>query len=297
MIKLRAFNKIILCGIVLTPLVLSEITFACLTGNTFAYFSDVEYSTGNAITAGTWGNESRFLTISESKLTGNGEKLHGITLDVSGTQSVTIDKIQVWWNNSQDEASHLIEIKLDGKEFFDGSKSTGEIIDGTNYVLEGSSSAKLEFCFDSDVSNLAPFTISIIMGDGSVKSVVTDPKYRSDVPEISDGDSGASQVDQEAPVTDIEEGQAEEGQAQEKSVDSQESIPDTGEDQNSQEASTADLDGNQKEIQVGQEGSNTVQDVQKSVTDTGESQDIPETSTIDTEEDNQNAQETLLDEN
>lgn len=277
---MRAFNKIILFGMVLTPLVLSEITFACLTGNTFAYFSDVEYSTGNAITAGTWGNESRFITISESKLTGNGEKLHGITLDVSGTQSVTIDKIQVWWSNSQGDVSHLIEIKLDGKEFFSGSKSTGEVIDGTNYVLEGSSSTKLELYFDSDVSNLAPFTISIIMGDGSVKSIVTEPKYRSDVLETSGTDPESSQVEQEAPVTDIEEGQAEE-----ESVDSQESITDTGE-QDAQEASATDLEGNQEETQIGQEGSATVQDGQESATNAGESQDIPEISTIDAEKEN-----------
>jgi predicted ribosomally synthesized peptide with SipW-like signal peptide len=182
---MRAFNKIILFGMILTPLVLSEITFACLTGNTFAYFSDVEYSAGNTITAGTWGNESSFFVVSDSKLTGNGEKLHGITFDVNGIQNVTIDKFQVWWDSSQGDASHITKITIDGKEFFSGSKSVGEMVDGEDYLLEAGSSAKLDLYFDSDVSNLAPFTINVVMGDGSVKSFVTDPKYRSDDPEYS----------------------------------------------------------------------------------------------------------------
>jgi predicted ribosomally synthesized peptide with SipW-like signal peptide len=184
MIKMRAFNKIILFGMMITPLIFSQITFACLTGNTFAYFSDTASTAKNTITAG-WGNESSFLMVSDSKLTGNGEKLHGITFDVNGIQNVTIDKFQVWWDSSQGDASHIIKITIDGKEFFSGSKYVGEMVDGEDYLLEAGSSARLELYFDKDVSDLAPFTINVVMGDGSVKSFVTDPKYRSDDQEDS----------------------------------------------------------------------------------------------------------------
>lgn len=55
------------------------------------------------------------------------------------------------------------------------------------------------------------------------------------------------------------------------------------------------MEANQdEEIQVGQEGSNIVQDEQESVTDTGESHDIPEISTIDAEKENWDTQEALL---
>lgn len=179
MIKMRAFNKIILFGMMLIPLILSQITFACLTGNTFAYFSDTVSTTENTITTG-WSNESSFLMVSDnSKLTGSGEELYGITFKVNGIQNVTIDKFQVWWNFPQGDASHITKITINGKTFFSGNQSMGEMVDGEDYLLEAGSSAKLDIYFDKDVSDLAPFTINVVMGDGSVKSFVTDPKYRS----------------------------------------------------------------------------------------------------------------------
>ncbi|PAV13596.1 hypothetical protein ASJ81_17165 [Methanosarcina spelaei] len=236
---MRAFDKIILFGMMLTPLVLSEITFACLTDNTFAYFSDMEYSTGNTIKGGTWNNESSFLVVSDSKLTGNGEKLQGITLDVSDTQNVTIDKFQVWWDSTLEGSSHITSIGIDGNEFFSGSRSVGEIVDGEDYLLEAGSSAKLDLYFDSSVSNLAPFTINIVMNDGSVKSFVTGPKYHSDVTEIFKTNQESSQneqeVEQEVPLT-----EAEDSQAQAESVDRQEPVTNEEENQNTPEASTID---------------------------------------------------------
>ncbi|MCC4771429.1 hypothetical protein FXV91_15040 [Methanosarcina sp. DH2] len=154
-----------------------------MTENTFAYFYDVEYSAGNAMTAAVWDNEADHLIVSDSKLIENGEKLQGITFDVSGTQSVTIDKIQIWWDISKGDARSITEIKVHGKEFFTGSRKVGEVMDVENYVLGNDSSANLEFYFDSDIFSLAPFTINIIMGDGSVRSFVTDPKYRSNFQE------------------------------------------------------------------------------------------------------------------
>lgn len=275
---MRAFNKILLFGMVLTPLIFTGSTFACFT-NTFAYFSDVEYSTGNTITAGVWDSEADHLIVSDSKLTGNGEKLHGITLDISGTQSVTIDKIQVWWDISLGDAS-LTEIEIHGKEFFSGSKSAGEIVDVENYLLKAGSPAKLELYFDRDVSDLAPFTINIIMGDGSVKSFVTDPKYRSDVPKTSAENPEGSQDEQEAPVTDTEDGQEQEA-----------STIDVEEIREEETRERDNLDGQEVPVNLdGQEAPVTdieesqEQEVSTSITSKGESQDIPETSTVDTEE-------------
>lgn len=179
---MRAFNKIILYGMMLTYLILSGTPFNCLTENTFAYFHDVEYSTGNIMTAATWENEADRLIVSDSKLVGNGEKLLGITLDVSGTQSVTIDKVQIWWDIFRDDAGSITEIKVQGKEFLSDNRKIGEVMDMEDYVLGNGSSAKLEFYFDGNISG-APFTINIIMGDGSVRSFVTDPVYNSNFQE------------------------------------------------------------------------------------------------------------------
>lgn len=214
---MRAFKRMILYGMMLTPLIFSGTPFNCLTENTFAYFHDVEYSTGNTMTAATWENEADRLIVSDSKLVGNGEKLLGIILGVSGTQSVTIDKVQIWWNISSDDAGSVTEIKVHGKEFFAGNRKVGEVMDVEDYVLGNDSYVKLEFYFDSDISGLAPFTINIIMGDGSVRSFVTDPVYSSnfqetfaadpqidspDVQEASGIDTG--QKEQEVPALNTE---------------------------------------------------------------------------------------------
>lgn len=272
---MRAFDKIILFGMMLTPLVLSEITFACLTDNTFAYFSDMEYSTGNTIKGGTWDNESSFLVVSDSKLTGNGEKLQGITLDVSDTQNVTIDKFQVWWNSTLEGSSHITSIGIDGNEFFSGSRSVGEIVDGEDYLLEAGSSAKLDLYFDSSVSNLAPFTINIVMNDGSVKSFVTGPKYHSDITEISKTNQEASQneqeVEQEVPLTEAEDSQAQAG-----SVDRQEPVTNEEENQNTPEASTIDTkeeSQDAKELAVEDSEEEGYGGQKNSVTDVEERQD------------------------
>lgn len=211
---MKIINKFILFCLLFTSF-LSLNSIWTSTTDTFAYFSDVEHSTGNTLTAGVWesraaftnsnealpddkapaeasteapaetpteapvGSEADFITVSDSKLMENmedSEKPHGITFNVSGTQNVTIDKIQVWWNVSQGNTSYITEITIQEREFFSGSKSAGEIIDGPDYLLETDSFAKLELYFDSNISDIIPFTINITMGDGSVKSLVTDPK-------------------------------------------------------------------------------------------------------------------------
>ena len=173
--------------------------------DTFAYFTDVGYAQ-NTFKSGVWIDESEspreanFLNIvnKNSKLTGNGEKLHGITLvNVNKTQSITIDKIQVLWNISSGQSTNLniTEIKIKGHDFYNvGSnfknvkKTVGNsfsrenyvLIDGENDVFRANEKQEIEFWFDDNVSSLTPFTIYFIMEDGSEKGFVTDPNIISD---------------------------------------------------------------------------------------------------------------------
>jgi len=91
----------------------------------------------------------------------------------NGTSNITIDIIQVWWNSSQISDSHLTKITIKESEFFNGSKSSGELIDGTNFSFPSNSTVDLKSYFDSDVSYLIPLTINITMEDGSVKNYVS----------------------------------------------------------------------------------------------------------------------------
>lgn len=178
--------------------------------NTFAYFTDAGSSSGNTFTAGVWDSgvetpkEADFLKISDSsKLTGNGRKLHGITLmNVNETWDISIDKIRIWWNissgqnnnltNATNTTINITEIRIGGgTKFYSGVGPLGESLDGEDYVLKAISKNKIkdesiEFYFDGDASSFAPFTISFIMGDGSEKSFVTDPKYRDSEKQSSD---------------------------------------------------------------------------------------------------------------
>ncbi|WP_440947273.1 hypothetical protein ACSAZL_03060 [Methanosarcina sp. T3] len=91
----------------------------------------------------------------------------------NGTSNITIDIIQVWWNSSQVNDSHLIKITIKESEFFNGSKSSGELIDGTDHSFPSNITVDLKSYFDSDVSYLTPLTINITMGDGSVKNYLS----------------------------------------------------------------------------------------------------------------------------
>lgn len=91
----------------------------------------------------------------------------------NGTSNITIDIIQVSWNSSQVNDSHLTKMTIKESEFFNGSKSSGELIDGTDYSFPSNSKVDLKSYFDSDVSYLTPLTINITMGDGSVMNYVS----------------------------------------------------------------------------------------------------------------------------
>lgn len=94
-------------------------------------------------------------------------------LNVKGVPNITIDKIQVWWNNSQDNNSHMTKISIKESEIFNGNTSSGEVIDRINYSFNSEDVVKIESYFDSNVSYLAPLAINITMRDGSVKNYVT----------------------------------------------------------------------------------------------------------------------------
>ena len=162
-------NKIIktlLMGILL-------IQFVSL-GSTYSYFTDTEYSVGNTFTAAVWDTQASFLEVNTSKthLTGTGDqsKLHGTTIRNIGSEIITVDKIQVDWNNAAGMAN-VSEIKIRGQVFFSGSNQSGQVIDGIDYVLEpGQNTVTTNFKFDASVSY--PFTIKFIMGDGASKTVI-----------------------------------------------------------------------------------------------------------------------------
>jgi predicted ribosomally synthesized peptide with SipW-like signal peptide len=142
-------------------------------GSTYSYFTDTEYSVGNTFTATVWDTQASFLEVNTSKthLTGTGDqsKLHGTTIRNIGSEIITVDKIQVDWNTTA-EMANVTEIKICGKVFFSGSNHSGEVINGSDYVLESQQNAvTINFRFDASVSY--PFTIKFIMGDGASKTV------------------------------------------------------------------------------------------------------------------------------
>jgi len=157
--------KIILFGILLIPLL--------SLGGTYSYFTDTEYSGGNTFTAAVWDTQATFLevNISKSQLTGNEWILHGTTLTNTGFGNITIDKIRPEWNSTGSTGSASITgIMIKGNTFWSGNAQSGEILDGSDYLLEPwIPPAKITFRFDAEVSG--PFTIRFIMGDGAAKSV------------------------------------------------------------------------------------------------------------------------------
>ncbi len=157
--------RILLMGILLIQLV--------SLGSTYSYFTDTEYSIGNTFTAAVWDTQASFLEVNTSKthLTGTGDqsKLHGTTIRNIGSENITVDMIQVDWNTTAGMAN-VSEIKICGKVFFSGSNQSGEVIDGSDYVLEPQQNAvTINFKFDTSVSY--PFTIKFIMSDGASKTV------------------------------------------------------------------------------------------------------------------------------
>ncbi|AKB18260.1 MULTISPECIES: hypothetical protein [unclassified Methanosarcina] len=200
---MKATNKFILFCLLLSSFL--SLNYICVSDDisTLAYYSDIESCAGNTIIAGVWNsslssaeskaineidffnanesfNNSGFSANSEADLLellnsvlvipSDKEKQSYWKLDIKGTSNLTIDVIHVCWNSSQINNSNLTKITIKESEFFNGSKSSGELIDGTNYSFHSNSMVNLKSYFDSDVSYLIPLTINITMGDGSVKN-------------------------------------------------------------------------------------------------------------------------------
>ena len=142
-----------------------------LLNTTFSYFSDTEVSTGNTFRAGTWETQAGYLSIDTggAKLTGDGEKLHSIILDLNTTQNITIDKMIINWTVNNGEK--IEEIKIGGATFWSGSEIADAVIDG-EYIL--TKKEHIEFRFDSDMQDRS-FTITFIMGDSSKKKIIINP--------------------------------------------------------------------------------------------------------------------------
>lgn len=160
--------KILLLGILV-------IQFASL-GSTYSYFSDTEYSIGNIFTAAVWDTQASFLEVDCSKthLTGNALTLLDTTINNIGNENITVDMIQLHWNETESGVANITEICFETNNvyvFFSGTNHSGQIINGSNYEIEPyqPKSAEVNFFFDAPVSY--PFTIKFIMGDGTSKTV------------------------------------------------------------------------------------------------------------------------------
>ncbi|MDO9517731.1 MAG: hypothetical protein Q7J10_06730 [Methanosarcinaceae archaeon] len=160
--------KILLLGILV-------IQFASI-GSTFSYFSDAEYSVGNVFTAAVWDTQASFLEFDYTKthLTGNALTLLDTTIKNIGNENITIDMIQLYWNETESGVANVTKICFKTNNdfiFFSGTNRSGQIINGTDYKIEPyqPKSGEVNFYFDAPVSY--PFTIKVIMGDGASKSV------------------------------------------------------------------------------------------------------------------------------
>jgi len=143
-------------------------------GCTYSYFTDTEYSAGNTFTAAVWDTQASFLEVNSSKthLTGigDGTKLFGTTIKNTGSENITIDRIQLYWNTTEAGIANVTEINIDKKDFFSGSDYSGAVLDGSDYELGSYGDAvKIYFAFDVQVSY--PFTVKFIMADGAPKTV------------------------------------------------------------------------------------------------------------------------------
>lgn len=161
--------KILLLGILV-------IQFASI-GSTYSYFSDTEYSVGNIFTAAVWDTQASFLEVDHSKthLTGNALTLLDTNIKNIGNENITIDMIQLHWNETESGVVNVTKISFKTNNdfiFFSGTNQSGQIINGSDYEIEPyqPKSGEVNFCFDAPVSY--PFTIKFIMGDGASKTVI-----------------------------------------------------------------------------------------------------------------------------
>ena len=178
---MNAKIKVILMLILLMPLVY------LFSSGTFSYFSDVETSTGNTFTAGTWYVPTQAddldVNTSSSCIDCFKQGLHFVKVKNTGSSDITIKKIRISWNPEEGEnvtQALLCDWNLTTEVIvWKGNASSGttiDIIDCTVEPWENKFDTDIfGFLFDSNMES-KNFTIEFIMGDGSSKVVTFSPK-------------------------------------------------------------------------------------------------------------------------
>lgn len=115
-------------------------------------------------------------TIDNARLTAGNQRLEGITIENTSDRNITIDKITVWWENSQ----LIEEIRIEGTKVWrwngegslDGRQPSGTELDIEDYTMAGNSGV-LEIDridFDGSMEG-SDFMIKLEMTDGSTKFI------------------------------------------------------------------------------------------------------------------------------
>ena len=118
--------------------------------------------------------------ISQGELGGGNKELRKIKIQNTGGADITIDKITVWWNNS----NLIEEIKIDRDRVWSrngpgtptGKQPSGTELDIQDFVV-GAGAGQLEidkFKFDGDMTG-ATFIVLFTMTDASTKYVLVEP--------------------------------------------------------------------------------------------------------------------------
>lgn len=119
--------------------------------------------------------------ISAAVLGGGNKRLQGIKIQNTGSGSIAIDKMTIWWSNSQlIEEIKIVNTsiwKYNGAGTPDGRQPSGTELDADNYTLASGSGWQEITRIDFDgVMVGATFIIKFIMSDGSTKYALVEPE-------------------------------------------------------------------------------------------------------------------------
>lgn len=113
--------------------------------------------------------------ISGAILAANSKNLDGVTIKNTGLSSITIDRMTLWWNNS----NRLHQIDIDNKSVFkiaplkQGSLSGSEVDISNFTLLPGPDVHDITFLFNGSMTG-TDFIIKFTMLDNSTKYVLVD---------------------------------------------------------------------------------------------------------------------------
>lgn len=111
---------------------------------------------------------------SNAHLTGNGEKLHRIILNNTGTQDITIVELIVSWTLCGEEEK-IVNVEITGEDGeWSGNAPSGTLLDISDCTISPVKAKQIDFSFDSNMEG-KEFTIEFFMGDGSSKPVTFAP--------------------------------------------------------------------------------------------------------------------------